>query len=79
VQKYFTSGQAADYNITLRMRIACWISKATNAHLEYVILFAFPQQQWLHERASMLRYSSLPSMFCYLLPFNTYILPHVYE
>jgi len=27
-----------------RMRIACWIPKATNAHSEYVILIAFPLQ-----------------------------------
>jgi len=36
-----------------RMRIACLIPKATNRHSEYVILIAFPQQQWLHERASV--------------------------
>jgi hypothetical protein len=35
-----------------RMRL-----KATNTHLEYVIHIAFPLQQWLHERASLLRYS----------------------
>jgi hypothetical protein len=29
----------------------------TNTHLEYVILIAFPLQQWLHERASLLRYT----------------------
>ena len=40
-----------------RMRIACWITKATNTHSEYVILIPFPLQQWLHERASMLRYT----------------------
>ena len=40
-----------------RMRILCWISKATNTHSENVILIDFPVQQWLHERASMLRYS----------------------
>jgi len=39
-----------------RMRIACWIPKAKNTHLQYVILIAFPLQQWLHERASLLRY-----------------------
>ena len=38
-----------------RMRIACWLPKATNTHSEYVILIAFPLQQWLHERASILR------------------------
>jgi hypothetical protein len=45
MQKYFTAGQAAGDNITLRMRIACWISKATNTHLDCVILIAFSQQQ----------------------------------
>jgi len=42
-------------NMTIwRMRIACWIPKATNTHAEYVILTAFPWQQWLRERASLL-------------------------
>jgi hypothetical protein len=39
------------------MRIAYWVPKATNTHTGCVILIAFPQQQWLHERASMLRYT----------------------
>ena len=38
-----------------RMRIACW--KFTNTLSEYVILIAFPLQQWLHERASVLQYT----------------------
>ena len=29
----------------MRMRIACWIPKATDTHSEYVILIAFPLQQ----------------------------------
>jgi hypothetical protein len=33
------------------MLFACWIAKATDIHSEYVILIAFPQQQWLSERA----------------------------
>jgi hypothetical protein len=37
------------------MRISCWIPKATNTPSEYVILLAFPQYKWLHERVSMLR------------------------
>jgi len=37
------------------MRFAFWIPKATYTYSEYVILIAFPLQQWLHERASMLR------------------------
>ena len=35
------------------MRIACRVPKATNTHSEYVILIAFPLQQWLHESASV--------------------------
>ena len=42
-----------------RMRIACCVPKATNTHSEYVILIAFPLQQWLHERASVLLYASI--------------------
>jgi len=37
------------------MRIACWITNATNINSEYVILIVFLLQQLLHERASMLR------------------------
>jgi len=36
-------------------RIACRETKATNTHSEYVILVAFPLQQWLNERAWILR------------------------
>jgi len=39
------------------MRFACWIPKATNTHSEYVILIAFPLQQWLHNGASLLRHT----------------------
>ena len=31
-------------------RTACWITKATNIHSQYVILTAYPPIQWLHER-----------------------------
>jgi hypothetical protein len=41
-----------------RMRIACWITKATNTHAEYVIHIAFPLQQWLQERALLLNYTN---------------------
>jgi hypothetical protein len=42
---------------TERMRIARWIPKATKTHSEYVIIITFPLQQWLYERASMVRYT----------------------
>jgi hypothetical protein len=43
---------------TWRMRIACWITKTTNTHSEYIILIPFPLQR-LHERPSMLRYTHI--------------------
>jgi len=57
--------QAADDNIIGRMRIACWIPKATNTHSQYVILTAFPLQQWLHESASLLRYTYIACIVTY--------------
>jgi len=43
--------------MTIWLRIACWIPKATDTHSEYVIRTVFPLQQRLHERASILRYT----------------------
>jgi hypothetical protein len=56
VQKYGRVRQATDCNIILRMHFACWITKATNTLSEYVMLTALPRQQWLRERAPILRY-----------------------
>jgi hypothetical protein len=42
--------------ITWHMRLTCWISEATNIHLEYVII-VFPPQQWFPEPTSMLCYT----------------------
>ena len=52
--KNSTAGQATENNITRRMRVVCWISQATDTHLQCVIIIALPQQQWLHERVSIL-------------------------
>ena len=49
--------QATDNSIIQRMRIECWITNATDTHSDHVILTVFPQQQWLRERASGLRYT----------------------
>jgi len=54
VEKYGRCRQATDGTIEWRMRIACWISKATELPSEYVILVAFPRQHRLQERASNL-------------------------
>jgi hypothetical protein len=35
--------------IKWRLRIACWIPKATDTHSEYIILFAFARQEYLGE------------------------------
>ena len=40
-----------------RVRIACWKTGYRHTHSEYVILIAFPHQQWLRERAPILRYT----------------------
>jgi hypothetical protein len=39
------------------IRLKCISRGVTNKHSEYVTLVAFPLQQWLHERASILRYT----------------------
>jgi hypothetical protein len=44
-------------NTIRRMRFACWITKATDTHSQYLSLIAFPRQQLLGERASMLRHT----------------------
>jgi hypothetical protein len=46
------------------MSFACWITNVTNTPSEYVTLLAFPMQQWLHERASMLRYRYTSCLVC---------------
>jgi hypothetical protein len=57
VEKYCGAGQATYDNIIGRLRIACWIPKATNTHSVYAILIAFPLQQWLQEGVSLLCYT----------------------
>jgi len=57
VEKYGRAIKATDDNIIWHMHFERWITKATNTHSENVIFIAFPQQQWLHECASVLRYT----------------------
>ena len=45
------------------MCIACWTSKATDTHSEYVTLTVFLLQVWLYERASVLRYTFVDCAF----------------
>ena len=57
MENFCTAGQATGDNITPRMRNAYCIIKGTNTHSEYVIFIAFPPRQYLHERASTVRYT----------------------
>jgi hypothetical protein len=57
VEKYGTARQATDDYIIRRMRFSCWITKATDTRLQYAIHITFPRQQWLRERATVLRYT----------------------
>ena len=59
-----SSVQPDRLQITIRRtRIACWITKDTT-HSEYVIIIAFALQQWLHERACMLRFTVIDCLVC---------------
>jgi len=49
-----------------RMLNACWKTKVTNTHSEYVILIAFPQQQRLYESASIL-HDKICCLSCYFV------------
>ena len=57
-----TAGQATDENRARRMRLACWKTEDKNTRSKYVIIIAFPLKQWLHERASVLRYTCIASL-----------------
>ena len=45
------------------MRIACWLPKSTNTHLECVKHIALPLLRWLHERAPLLRSTYIACLF----------------
>jgi hypothetical protein len=53
VENYGRVRQAMDDNIMQCMHFACLTAEA-DTHAEYVILIAFPWQQWLREHTSML-------------------------
>jgi len=61
----------------LRMQIVFWIPKAINTFSEYVILIAFQQQHWLHERVSVLRCTCTACLVskCYYESMQEYIVP----
>jgi hypothetical protein len=48
---------ARPHMTTRRMHFVCRVTKSTGTHSEYVIQIVLPLQQWLRERASMLRFT----------------------
>ena len=53
-EKYGRAFRATEGNIMRLIRFTCWVTKATNTYSDHVILIAFPRQQWLRERHSVL-------------------------
>ena len=54
-----------------RMRVVCWIPKDTSTQSKYVILIAFPLQQLLYERASVLRYTYIACLVTIIIIHET--------
>jgi len=55
--------QATDDNIIWCMHFACYITKATETHSEYV---ASPRHQWFHELTSVSRSACIACLVKYL-------------
>jgi hypothetical protein len=49
--KNFVEPDRPHVSIIRFMRFPCWVTKAGDVHLEYLILIAFPLRQWLRQRA----------------------------
>jgi hypothetical protein len=60
------AGQATDDNMA---HAHCMLDIKGYKHTltEYVILIAFPLQQWLHDRASLLRYTYIACLVLFSL------------
>ena len=66
MEEYFIAGQATDGK--RRMRIACWIPETPDTHSDtQQLLTAFPLQQWLHGRSSLLRYTYIACLVFFIL------------
>jgi hypothetical protein len=51
VERYGRHREATADSIIPSMRFTCWVTTATDRHLENIILIAFSRQQWLRESA----------------------------
>ena len=73
MEKYGTARRITGDSIIRRMRIACWITEATDTHAEYVMLLVFTRQRG-YTKAYVYTYIAYLVFFCSLLPFLTYCL-----
>ena len=72
-EKCCGASEATDDNTTWRMRITCWIPKATDTHAAYVILNACLWHQWLRERMSVFVIGTLPCCSSVVSPQSVFI------
>jgi len=63
METYCTARQVTDDNNKRRRRTACWITKATDTHSEYIIVLAFLRQQWLATAPEYYVILTLPVLF----------------
>ena len=66
-------------NVIRLMRLACWIPKTANTHSAYVILTAFPLQQCLQERVSVLRYTYIAFFVSVCNRMHVHVVVSVFE
>jgi len=74
VEKYCRAGQATDDNMAhahCMLDIKGYKHTHTHTHMEYVTRFAFLLQEWLHERAPMLRYTYIACLILFSLTVYT--------
>jgi hypothetical protein len=65
MEKYGRARQGTDDNIKRRMRFARWITKATDTHSEYVILYCFSTAKMLSEAPLNYIVYTLRLLLCY--------------
>jgi hypothetical protein len=78
VEKYGRDGDSTDSNMIRSVRFAYQRTKARIQALKIVVLIVFPPQQWLCERASLLRYTSIGCLVTQLIS-ELYSVVHVVE
>ena len=73
MEKCGTARQATDDDTSRRMCTVCWVTEDTDTHSKYVTIINFALQKWLHERASMLRYTRVQYVSCSLRVLSVYL------